>query len=465
MIKILKKIKIIKPSFIIILVIFFTAGFLLGEDTGKKNFLENNILLESDFNNQELTQNDFNEVINLWQKIDEKFIDTRIDQSEIITKQDHIWGIMKGLTASFQDPYTIFLPPETNKYFQDDIKGEFSGVGMEIINRNGFLTVVSPLPDTPAFQSGIKAKDIILEIDGKDSLRMSSRVAVKLIRGEKGTAVLLKVLRKGEEEPLEIKIIRDIIEIPVIKTFEQDGVFVIKIYNFTENSPQKFLEGIQEFIKSKNQRLIIDVRGNPGGHLFAVVYILGMFLEKDTIILTEHYAGKKEDKILKSGDHHSNDKLINIFNDNLILGILVDGGSASASEILAGVLLDHQQAIIFGENTFGKGTVQELVPLKQGAALKVTTAKWILPKGSWISSEGISPDIEISISTEEIEKKVEQGTFQKNIDSQLYQTIQHLSQFKNVNEYRAALDYFSKIRLENEIEKRARKIQEIQEKF
>ena len=209
---------------------------------------------------------DLQDIIKLWEKIDEKFVDTRKDQSEEITKQDHIWGAMQGLAASFRDPYTNFLLPEDNQYLNEDIKGEFFGVGMEIVNREGFLTVVSPLPDTPSFRAGIKPKDIIVEIDGKDSTKMSSSEAVRLIRGERDTVVKLKLARKGLVEPLEVEIIRTLIKIPVTKTFEKDEVFVIKVYSFSENSPQKFLEAIQEFVKSRKQKLIIDVRGNPGGH-------------------------------------------------------------------------------------------------------------------------------------------------------------------------------------------------------
>lgn len=453
-----KKQKIFKSFIIILLLIsFFFVGLFLGNNNFEKNNQKE--VLHSERNLQE--------ILTLWKKIDEKFVDTRKDQSEEITEQEHIWGAMRGLVSSFQDPYTIFLPPNDNQYLQDDIKGEFSGVGMEITNRDGLLTVVSPLPESPAFRADIRAKDIISEIEGKDSLEMSSYAAVKLIRGEKGTKVKLQILRKGNTEPLEIEIIRDLIKIPVVKTYQKDGVFVIKIYSFTENSPQKFIAGIQDFIESKKQKLIIDLRGNSGGHLFAVTYILGMFLEKDKIILTENYgnnnSNKKENKILKSGDYHQNDNLINIFNDNLQLGILVDSGSASASEILAGVLLDYQKTILFGTNTFGKGTVQELIQLENKAALKVTVAKWILPKGSWITKEGISPDVEIEISEEELKKRFQDGVFQAKIDPQLETAIKYLAKYKNKNDYQEALQEFSEKRLKKEEIEKEEKLKKIRE--
>lgn len=455
-----KKQKILKSFIIILLLVFlFFLGFFLGNNNLEKN------------NQKEVLYSERNleEIHTLWEKIDKKFVDTRKDQSEEITEQEHIWGAMRGLTSSFQDPYTIFLPPSDNRYLQEDIKGEFFGVGMEITNRNGLLTVVSPLPQSPAFQAGIRPKDIISEIEGKDSLEMSSHNAVRLIRGEKGTKVKLQILRKENTEPLEIEIIRDLIKIPVVKTYQKDGVFVIKIYSFAENSPQKFVAGIQEFIKSGKQKLIIDLRGNSGGHLFAVTYILGMFLEKDKIILTENYgnnnSNRKENKILKSGDYHRNNDLINIFNDNLQLGILVDSGSASASEILAGVLLDYQKAILFGTNTFGKGTVQELIQLENQAALKVTVAKWILPKGSWITEEGISPDVEIEISEEELKKRFQDGIFQTKIDPQLETAIEYLAKFENKNDFQQAIQEFSEKRLKKKEIERKEKLKEIKEKL
>ena len=374
---------------------------------------------------------------------------------------------MRGLAASYGDPYTVFLTPEDNESLRDEIEGEFSGIGAEITNIDGYLTIVSPLPDTPSFRAGIRPKDIIIKIDDQDSMKMSSREAVKLIRGKEGEVVKLTIIRKGEPEPLEIKITRGIIKIPVVKTYEKDDVFVIKIYSFTENSPQEFLKGIQKFIKSKKQKLLIDVRGNPGGHLFAVTYILGIFLEEGKTILTEDYSGKNkmENKELKSGDYHKDSSLVNIFKDNLQLGILMDEGSASASEILAGVLADYKKAILFGKNTFGKGTVQELVDLKNNTSLKVTIAKWILPRGSWISYKGIRPDVEINLTDEEFKKSMENGTFQAKIDPQMDKAIKYLSKFKNFKEYQKARDKFFKKRVELEKEGQDKEMKELKKKI
>jgi carboxyl-terminal processing protease len=279
------------------------------------------------------------------------------------------------LAASYEDPYTTFLPPQESKNLQEEISGEFGGIGVEIENRSGFLTVVSPLSGTPAAKSGIMPKDIIVEIEGKDSSNFSPSAAAKLIRGEPGTFVNIKVLRKGEIDSLEIKIERALIKVPIVKTYNKDGVFVIKLFSFTENSPELFFDAVREFAKTKNNKLIIDLRGNPGGHLFAAVYISGLFLPEGTKIVTEDYGDKRDMKILVSGKYHKSEKTINIFSENVKIGILVDQGSASASEILAGALSDNDRAILLGKNTYGKGTVQQVMEMDNGTSLKYTIAR------------------------------------------------------------------------------------------
>jgi len=278
--------------------------------------------------------------------------------------------------------HTSFFPPEENKEFRDDLSGEFSGIGVEIANRKGLLTVIAPLVDSPAYKVGLRPKDVIVEIDGKNSLGMSSGEAVKLIRGKEGEAVKLKIARAGELKPFDVNIVRGKIKIPIIKTFVKDGVFIIKLYTFSENSSKLFYSKIiKEFKNSKTDKMIIDLRGNTGGFLTAGIFISGLFLEEGKEIVREDYDGKKKDDVFVSGDMHLNPaKTTNIFR-NLKLGILVDNGSASASEILAGALVDHKKAILFGENTFGKGTVQEMIDFDNGSSLKLTIAKFILPHG------------------------------------------------------------------------------------
>ena len=426
-------------------IITFILGFFIAFFYGDKIFEEKKEKIEL------LDYSFLDEVI---LEIDKKFVDTREDKSKKNTHNDRIFGAAQGLVNSYGDSHTVFFPPEDGKIFSDDIDGEFSGVGMEITNIHRFLTVVAPLPNSPAEKSGIKAKDVISKIDGKNSLEMSSHSAVKLIRGKKGQEVVLEVLRKGEKEPLEIRIKRDTIKIPVVKTFVKDDVFVIKLFTFSENSPKLFFSKIvKEFKESKKDKMIIDLRGNSGGLLTAGVFISGLFLEKGSKIITEDYNGKKENKTWVSGDVHQNpDKTTNIFK-NLKLGILVDGGSASASEILTGALLDNEKAIIFGENTFGKGTVQELINFDNGSSLKVTIAKFILPGGDWISYKGIAPDVEILRDEDDEKEDREKGSYSDYIDSQMLEVISYLSKIKNQNDFELKIKDFAKLRIKNKSQK------------
>lgn len=422
---------------IILLIIAFILGFYISNLWGASEKEKINVNLDYSF---------LNKVI---QKLDDKFVDTREDKSKKITNHGKIFGAAAGLVASYGDPHTMFFPPEDSEMFVDDMNGEFSGVGMEITNREGYLTVVSPLPDSPAYNAGVRAKDIISKIDGKDALNMSSGSAIKLIRGKEGTDVVLEILRKGEPDEIEIKITRGLIKIPIVKTFIKDDVFVIKLFTFSENSPKLFLEKIvKDFKNSKKDKMIIDLRGNPGGFLTAGAFISGLFLKEGDLIVKEDHEGKGENKEWRAGDGYMfPSKVTDIFK-GLKLGILIDGGSASASEILAGSLLDHGKAILFGENSFGKGTVQELVKFDNGSSLKVTVAKFILPRGEWISYKGIKPDVEIKMTDDEIKKIREQGSYSKYVDKQLQDSIDFMSKIKNQKDFEKKVEDFAKKRAE-----------------
>ncbi len=308
--------------------------------------------------------------------------------------QDRVWGAITGLTASFDDPFTTFLPPEENELFHDDASGEFTGVGMEIGNRDQRLTVISPIPGTPAARAGIKPKDIISKIDGRDSLRMSVERAVKLIRGPEGEAVTLTVIRQGEAEPLEITIVRELINIPTIHTEIVNNVFVIKLFSFNAKSPRLFTQALIEFQKAQTPYLVIDLRGNPGGLLEAALDISSRFLDAQSIVVQEESENNNPANIYysKGYDH---------FTEALQLVVLINAGSASASEIVAGALSDHSKAIIVGEESFGKGSVQSIFPLTKDTTLKITTAKWLTPNGASIDTEGIMPNIILEEPTEE----------------------------------------------------------------
>lgn len=340
------------------------------------------------------TSADFNAFWKVWNVLKEKSI-----YYDKATDQERVWGAVSGLASSTKDPYTVFFNPEDNKLFKDEIKGSFSGIGAEIGMKDNILTVIAPLKGTPAFNAGIKAGDKILKIDGTMTNDMSVDTAISLIRGEKGTTVVLTILRPGEQKTRDISIIRDKIEVPTIETeAREDGIFVIKFYSFSENADNLFAKALDEFAKSGNHKLIIDLRGNPGGYLDIAVNIGSWFIDEGKVIVSEDFGTSKKPVVYRSHGPR-------LFNDKLQLITLVDGGSASASEILAGALKEHGIATLVGEKTFGKGSVQELVDITPETSLKVTVAKWLTPKGASISQVGIEPDIKVPLTLEDYNAK------------------------------------------------------------
>ncbi len=348
---------------------------------------------------------DFSPVWKAWNIIDEKFVPASVATSTPIATstaditQERVWGMISGLAASLNDPYTFFLPPTENEQFAADMSGQFEGVGMEIAVKDQVLTVVTPLKGTPAERAGIKSDDKILKIDGVSTQGIDVDAAIKKIRGPKGTQVTLSIMRSGWAEPRDIKVTREVISVPIVTTTKRsDGIFVISLTTFTANSSDLFRSALREFIESGSTKLILDLRGNPGGYLEAAVDMASWFLPSGNVVVTEDYAGHAGNIVHRSSGY-------NIFNDNLKMVILVDRGSASASEILADALRHYGIAQLVGMSTFGKGSVQELVPITKDTALKITVARWIGPDGKQIPREGIAPDIKVEISDADIKAK------------------------------------------------------------
>ena len=345
---------------------------------------------------------DFSPVWKAWNIIDERYVPPHVATTSATSSptgatdpQARVWGLVEGLAGSVDDPYTVFLPPVEAEIFNEDISGNFEGVGMEIAIRDSILTVVSPLKDSPSFKAGVKAGDRIIKIDNADTRGITIETAVQHIRGPKGTVVTLAVVREGVAEPLEIKVTRDVINIPTIETeLRSDGIFVIELYNFSAVSSGLFRNSLREFIESGSNRLILDLRGNPGGYLEAAVEMASWFLPQGAVVVTEDYADKKNNIVHRSRGY-------NVFNENLKMVIIVDRGSASASEILAGALQHYGIAQLVGTNTFGKGSVQELVPITPETSLKITVARWLTPGGAQIPQEGITPDMEVKPTEED----------------------------------------------------------------
>lgn len=326
--------------------------------------------------------------------------------SSFPTTQEQVYGAIAGLAKSFDDPYTVFLPPSDAQIFQEDISGSFGGVGMEIDNNaQGQIVVVSPIKDSPADKAGVRSGDIVARIGTTTATGLASGEAIKLIRGLKGTAVTLTIVRAGESKPLTISIVRDTINIPMIKSYKRDdNIFVIELYSFSQNSAELFRVALREFIQSGSSKLILDLRGNPGGYLDAAVIMASYFLPIGDAVVTEDFAGEGTPE--GRGTHADvvhRSLGYNVFakDKNFKMVVLVDQGSASASEILAGALSQHGVAKLVGMQTFGKGSVQQLLELGGGAELKITIARWLTPNGSSISAGGIPPDIKVERTAED----------------------------------------------------------------
>jgi carboxyl-terminal processing protease len=394
----------------IILVVVIAISYLFGFSSGKSAVPPESLIatvINKDTGKPESV--DFTPFWKAWSVINDKFAGTST------TDQNRVWGAIEGMTASLQDPYTVFFPPVENNIFKSEIAGNFEGVGMEVGTRDGKLVVVSPIKDSPAEKAGVKAGDFIFSIDGTESIAMPTDKAVQLIRGKAGTSVKLVLYREGVKSPIEITIVRGTIDLPTVKTMtkdevaaageagggtglRKDGVFVISLYSFSANSANLFRNALKEFIDSGSHKLIVDLRSNPGGYLEAAVDMASWFLPSGKVVVREEFGKDKEEHVYRS-------KGYNIFSDKLRMIILVDGGSASASEILAGALSENGVAKLVGTKTFGKGSVQELVPITSDTSLKVTIAKWLTPNGHSISKQGITPDYVVPLTEEDVKNK------------------------------------------------------------
>ena len=350
------------------------------------------------------SEKDLAEFWEVWRLIEE-----RHPNSADFNSKEKMWGAIEGLVGSLDDPYTVFLPPEENEDLNIDLKGEFSGVGMEVGMRDEGLVVIAPLKDSPAEKAGMLPGDVILKIDDTLTSELTVDEAVDLIRGERGTPVRITIFRKGDTETKEVTIVRDTITIPVLETEyrEADKIFVIRLFSFGEDSNEEFEKALGQFADSGSKKLILDVRSNPGGFLGSAIDISSWFLENGKTIVIEE--GKTEDynKTYKSRGH--------FLEGDYEMVILVNGGSASASEILAGALQEHKKAKLVGEQTFGKGSVQELVPMAGGTALKITVAQWLTPNGVSISKEGLKPDVVVEFDAEKFAKDKTDNQFEEAV--------------------------------------------------
>lgn len=351
---------------------------------------------------------DFKTFWDTWDLLSARFLDKKA-----IDPQKMLYGAISGMVASLGDPYTVFLPPQQQKSSKDELGGSFEGVGIELgFNKDKRLTVIAPLDGTPAKQAGIKPLDLIVKIDDKDTTNINLPDAVNLIRGSKGSKVSLAILRDNETEPKVFILTRDTIIVKSVNlsfksTQSGKNIAVVKLSRFGERTSEEWKEAISEIVLKKPQALILDLRNNPGGFLDGAVFIASEFLSSGKVVLQENGQQKK-----LAFDVNREGKLIDI-----PMIVLINKGSASASEIVAGALQDRNRAKLVGEKSFGKGTIQEAQDLPNNTGIHITVAKWLTPNGRWVNdTNGLDPDVKIEISTVDQEDVTKDPQMDKAIE-------------------------------------------------
>ena len=353
-------------------------------------------LLLSSLSPNLFSKNDLYEKIDLFGEVLENIKRDYVDE---VNQSDMMDSAINGVLQSL-DPYSAYMSPEIFKEMQTDTRGEFGGLGIEIGMEAGVVKVISPIDDTPAANAGIKAGDYIVKI-GTDQVQGKSLMeAVKLMRGPVGTSIDLTIRRKNVKKPLEFKIVRKIIEVKSVNSeiiSDKKNIGYIRLKSFNENSDKQFLKSIKNFEKNKDIKgYVLDLRNNPGGLLTQAINITDFFLDDGEIVSTK---GRKISETRKffarKGDEVNGKPLV----------VIINNGSASAAEIFAGALKDHKRAIILGENSYGKGSVQSIIPLKNGGGIRLTISKYYLPSGKSISEVGVTPDILVEETNENFKIK------------------------------------------------------------
>jgi len=386
---------------LVVIAIAFVAGFYAAktsEVAGPSSALSNATSSEPD-------SVDFSPFWKAWNILNANYVDATTSAS---TTQNEVWGAIQGMTASLGDPYTVFFPPAQNQAFNDEISGSFGGVGMEMGIQNSQIVIIAPLKGTPADLAGVKSGDVLISVNGQDATTMTLDQVISIIRGNPGTTVTISVGRKGVSAPISFTLTRATINVPTIETsttqssisaistttlsaLSSNHIYLITLYTFTADAADLFRGALKTFAASGDHKLIIDLRGNPGGYLDAAVDMASWFLPSSDTVVTEKYSNGQEDIYQSKG--------YDVFDNGAVdIVILVDGGSASASEIFSAALHDYGKATLVGVKTFGKGSVQELFNITPTTSLKVTIAKWLTPKGVSISEKGITPDYVVPVT-------------------------------------------------------------------
>ncbi len=385
-------------SMLFLLGLSFWAGFRQGQEKSNQGGGSSDGVISPEevmFLNKENPDKsiDFGLFWKVWGLLRDKYVDSKdLDSKKLF------YGAIDGMLAATGDPYTTFFSPEENAEFKEEISGTFSGIGAEMGLKDEIITVIAPLEGTPAEKAGLLAGDKVVQIDGESTTALSLDEAVKKIRGEKGTIVKLTIFRQGEENTREVSVTRDTIVVKSVRfEMKDDGIALIRVSRFGDDTEAGFAEAVKQVKASNAKGLIIDLRNNPGGYLEAAVEMGSLMLPSQKIVVMEESGdGTRKEMKTRGGDVLSGLKTV----------VLINQGSASASEILAGALRENRDNVtLVGKKSFGKGSVQELINVTQDTAVKITVAKWLTPKGNQINKVGISPDVDVDISANDIENK------------------------------------------------------------
>ncbi len=372
-----------------VIIALVVGGYYFGYQQGTKK--PQTVVIRGVANLEEgkLEAIDFSLFWDVWRVLKEKYV-----EADKIDNQTLLYGAISGLFGSLKDPNSVFFPPTDAQKFNEDISGEFGGIGAEIGTRNDQLVIIAPLKNTPAERAGLRALDKILKVDDTVTANLTTDEAVKLIRGQKGTTVILTILRNSWENPQEISIVRDTIQVPTLDwEIKENNIVYIHLYNFYEKAPFLFYQAASEIAFKNPKGIILDLRNNPGGFLDGAINLAGWFLKPGQTVVSEEFRSDQKQVFTSYGN--------GLFKDVPIV-ILINEGSASASEILAGALRDNRGIKLIGKKSFGKGTVQELETLKDGSSVKITVAHWRMPGGGLIEKNGLDPDYEVNLSDEDL---------------------------------------------------------------
>ena len=373
-------IKMRKWKALALLLITFGVGFVIGSATASTK--------ESDQDDYRY----FRIFSDVFRVVKENYV-------EKVNTRDLVYGALNGMMRSL-DPFSSFFTPEQYNEFKQETEGEFGGIGIEVGMEKGRPIVISPIEGTPAFRAGLRPGDVIIEINGEDTSNMSLMDVVRRIRGKPGTKVNLSVIRKGVEKPLKFEIERSLIKIQSVKGTMVEDIGYIKLSQFNEGVSKDVEKLAREFVSKGAKGIILDLRNNPGGLLTEAVNVSSLFLPEGKLIVYTKGRNGDTNKYLSGR--------VRKVSDSIPMVVLINNGSASASEIVAGALQDYKRAIVVGEKSFGKASVQNVIPLEDGSAIKLTVAYYYTPNGRLIHKEGIKPDIEVVMSQEDEEKLQEE---------------------------------------------------------